>query len=156
MLVSECLVSSPLTMSKEECLEELVYKILNSNHTTAAVIDDENNLLGIVGIHDVFEKILPSYVKMGSDMGISLGAAIHEGYFDEKFEELRGLRVEEIMVVDIDYSESNDSAISAISEMVKRRRKAIPVKDDDGKFVGMVTRRSILLSVYLKKQAGSK
>jgi CBS domain-containing protein len=147
MKVSQCLVPTPLTLSKDESLEQLVYKVLDCNQTTAAVVDSNNKLLGMVGIHDIFKKILPSYIKMGTDMGINLGAAIHEGYFNEKFETLKTATVAEFMTEKVDYIVPEDTAIFAIAEMVKRKRKALPVKAENGDFVGMITRRSILVAV---------
>jgi CBS domain-containing protein len=152
MKVSQCLVPQPLTLSKDESLEQLVYKVVNCNQTTAAVVDSNNKLLGMVGIHDIFKKILPSYVKMGTDVGINLGAAIHEGYFKEKFETLKSVNISEFMTTKVDYIAPDDTAIFAISEIVKRKRKALPVKAENGDFVGMITRRSILVAVLPEKK----
>lgn len=155
MKITQCLVPTPLTLSKEESLEGLVYKVLNCNQTTAAVVDSNNKLLGMVGIHDIFKKILPSYIKMGTDMGINLGAAIHEGYFEEKFETLKSANISEFMTEKVDYITPDDTAIFAISEMVKRKRKALPVKAENGDFVGMITRRSILVAVLPDEKDGN-
>lgn len=140
MLVRDALLSNPLIVSPDTSALEFCLAVLDSNQTTAVVIDDARRLLGVVSVRDVFGRIIPHYVNMDD----KLASVIHEGYFDEKFTEFQHLPVKEIMTLDVDLIAPHDSVIKAVAML--RHRKTIPVIDD-GQFLGTITRRSVLTAV---------
>ena len=144
MNVRSAILGNSLAVNKETSVYDLVEKILGTNQTTAAVLDDDGTLVGIVGAHDVLRRMVPAYL----DMGAKLMDLIHDGYFEEKFAQFQGMKVWSIMVTQMDSLDPDDSLIKAAAMFVEKRRKSLPVLDKDGKFLGMVTRRSILSKVF--------
>ena len=57
-----------------------------------------------------------------------------------------GTRVRDFMTTELDTVSPDDTLIKAVVIIVEHRRKTLPVVQD-GKFLGMVTRRSILEKV---------
>lgn len=142
MLVMSALVPNPLTVAADASVLDLVRKILDSNQTTAVVLDAAGELLGIVSVDDVLRRVVPNYVNPDSE----LASVIHDGYFEEKFTQLAKVRVIEIMTRDVVTVAPTDTIIRAVALFVRAGHKTFPVIDN-GRFVGTITRRSILRCV---------
>ena len=142
MLVKDAMLPNPLTVGPDTSVAQFVDDVLGSNQTTGSVIDDDGRLVGVVSVLDVFRRILPSYVQPGRN----LGAMIHEGHFDEEFAALTTVPVRSIMTREVETLSPDEGIMRAIQIFVFDRYKTIPVVED-GKFVGSVTRRSVLRRV---------
>ncbi len=142
MFVRDALLEPSVTTSPRETFEELLRKLLGSRQAPAAVLDEHGSLVGLVGIHDILRKIVPHYL----DMDNKLMELMHEGYLVEHFDRLKTTHVEDFMSRKLDTVELNDTLIKAAALIVENKRKTLPVLED-GRFVGMITRRSILESV---------
>lgn len=142
MLVRVALLPNPLLASPETTVLEFCHNVLASNQTTAAVIDSESRWCGMISLTHVFRKILPHYV----DMDWKLADVIHEGYFEEKFTELQHTPVADLMERDTQTLKPDDSVIKAITLLSTAAYKTLAVVED-GKFVGTITRRSVLRQV---------
>ncbi len=143
MYVESAMVPDPTTTRPEVSFERLLAGLVSQSKSKAAVLDGEGRLVGVVGIHDILKKIVPHYVGLDA----KLMEVMHAGYFGERLVRLQGMTVGDLMSTEIDSVAPDDPLIKAVSMMVERRRKALPVVDDDRRFVGLVTRRSILLRV---------
>lgn len=141
MLARDAILPNPLTVSPDTTVLEFIDSVLNSNQTTAAVLDGDR-LVGMISVKDVFQRILPAYV----DMAGRLADVMHAGYFEEKFEKFKHTQVREIMSTEIDSIAPDDAVIQAVAMFVKQDRKTLPVLDGNT-FVGSLTRRSVLWMV---------
>ena len=128
-----------MTTTPEETFRSLLPRQLASRQATAAVLDPEGRLVGVVGIHDILRKIVPLHV----DLDRRLMDMLHEGYAEERLERLKDTCVADFMTRRLDTVAPDDFITKAVAIIVKRRRKTLPVVRD-GKFLGMITRRSIL------------
>lgn len=142
MYVSSALLPNPLIVSKDTSLLQFVQGVLDSNQTTAVVLDDAQHLLGVVSIHDILRRVLPAYV----DMDDNLVGVIREGYFEEKFAEFANIPIANIMSTKVDCLSPGDTVMQAVDFFVRKQHKTIPVIEN-GKFVGTITRRSLLRRV---------
>ena len=139
MDIRNALLSDPITTTPDETFRQLLPRLVTSRQATAAVLDDDRKLLGLLGIYDVLRKIVPHYV----DLDDKLMEVMHEDYFEERLSGLEGLQVRDFMSTSIDSVSPHDSLIKAVALIVERKRKTLPVLDERGCFLGMVTRRSI-------------
>jgi len=139
MLVRNALVADPMTTRPETSFPRLVRGLLRGAKNKAAVLDDQGMLVGVIGIHDILRNIVPLYV----DLDVKLMEVLHDGYLEQRLMRLQDKTVGDLMTTEIDSIAPDDSLIKAVSIMVKRRRKALPAVED-GRFVGLITRRSIL------------
>lgn len=142
MLVRSALLPNPLIVSPKTTVLDFCRNVLDSNQTTAAVIDDENRLCGMVSLSHVFKKMVPHYVDMNS----KLAHVIREGYFEEKFEEFKHTPVEDIMERNTRTIKPDDTVTIALELFSTEAYKTLPVVEN-GKFVGTITRRSVLRQV---------
>jgi CBS-domain-containing membrane protein len=143
MHVETAMVPNPTTTRPEVPFKRLLAGLVRSGKSKAAVLDGAGRLVGLIGVHDILKKIVPHYVGLDA----KLMEVMHAGYFGERLLRLEGMTVADLMSTEIDSVAPDDPLIKAVSVMVERRRKALPVIDADGRFLGLVTRRSILARV---------
>ncbi len=139
MYVKNAMLQDPVTTTPEETFPHLLKRLLGSRQATAAVLGPDRQLVGVVGIHDVMRKILPYYVELDE----KLAEVMHQGYLRERMARLTDTQVKDFMSRDLDTVAPDDTLIKTVGIIVEKGRKTLPVVDGD-KFVGMITRRSIL------------
>jgi CBS domain-containing protein len=142
MLVKYAMVEEPLQVSPKAGLRDILHLILETNQDTAAVVDADGSLVGVVGAHDVLRKIVPLYV----DMDEALAALIHDGYFEEHFATLKDVTAADIVNTEVDTVGPDNTLIQAATLFLTHHRRALPVIDG-GKVVGMITRQSLFKRV---------
>lgn len=140
MYVHEAMLPNPVTTQRDESFVSLLRRVVNERQATAAVLDDGGRLLGVVGIHDILRRIVPHYL----DLDLKLMEVLHASYFEERLLKFEDLPVGDMMSTDLDTVAPDDTLIKAASLIVERRRKTLPVIDAEGRFIGMLTRRSLL------------
>ncbi|MBL8729891.1 MAG: CBS domain-containing protein [Planctomycetes bacterium] len=138
MLVRDALVHSPFVVSPNATLFALVDGILAGNQTTASVVDGDR-LVGVVSATDVLKQLVPAYLAMDEN----LAHVLHASFFEEELGKLRNVQVHHAMVRDVDTLPPDASVMQAVAMFVRRGHKTVPIVDD-GRFVGAVTRRSVL------------
>jgi CBS domain-containing protein len=142
MLIRTAMVPNPLIVRADTSVVEFVDEVLGTDQTTATVVSPDSEVLGIISVTDVFRAAVPRY--LGADSHL-LGA-LHDGYFNEKFDELKAVPVSAIMATEVDTVSPDDEVTKAFSLFVYENRKTLPVVEN-GKFIGTVTRRSVLWSI---------
>lgn len=138
MLVRDALVATPFVVTPVTSLFELVDDILGGNQTTASVVE-HSLLVGIVSATDVLKQLVPSYLAMDE----SLAHVLHDSFFEEELGKLRNVLVRHAMTRKVDVLPPDASVMAAVSMFVRHGRKTVPIVEQ-GRFVGAVTRRSVL------------
>lgn len=138
MLVRDALVTSPFVVSPDTTLFELVDGILGGNQTTASVVAG-GRLVGVVSSTDVLKQLVPAYLAMDEN----LAHVLHASFFEEELGKLRNVLVHHAMERNVDTLPPDASVMHAVSLFVRHGHKTVPIVDN-GRFVGAVTRRSVL------------
>lgn len=141
MLVRDALVASPFVVAPATTLFDLIDGILAGNQTTAAVLDGDR-LVGTVSSLDVLKQLVPSYVTMNEN----LADILHATFFEEELGKLHNVLVRDVMVREVETLTPDASVMRALAMFVRKGLKTIPVVEH-GRFVGSVTRRSVLTLV---------
>lgn len=141
MLVRDALVPNPFVVAPTTTLFQLIDRILGGNQTTAAVVEGDR-LLGIVSATDVLRPLVPSYIAMDEN----LANVLHASFFEEELGKLHNVLVYQAMERDVDTLPPDASVMQAVALFVGKGRKTVPVVDGR-RFVGSVTRRSVLTLV---------
>ena len=125
MQVRRYMLQKPVTVKAHMTISEAAHLILANKISGLAVIDDENNLVGVLSELDCLQAIV-SYVYNDGDPGAAL--------------------VSDFMTKEVEVNHPNDLIIDVASSMLdhKHRRRPVVV---DGKLVGQLTCRQILKAV---------
>lgn len=128
--VSQYMSGKAISFKKEMTIEKAVEKLLDSKYIGGPVLDDVGRVIGWLSEQDCLAKMIEasyycSLVALVSDI------MVHEG-----------------LTVKADMS-----IVDLAQQMLKSKPKIYPVVNDEGMFLGLVTRKNILkaMSEQLEK-----
>jgi CBS domain-containing protein len=111
----------PVTFKKDTSLFDVIKIIVDNRLSGATVLDDEQRVIGVVSEMDL------------------LKAMTHVSYFHEG-----GGTVGDFMSTSCDLMDSHMNIVDAAQLLIKFQHRRMPIIDDNGKFVGQISARSIL------------
>lgn len=135
MRVHDVMSTGVLTTQKTETVRSIVIKMINRHCGAIPVVEDDRRLVGIVTLRDVILPLYPNY-------GDYIHDAVHSRDFvemEEDYAELLGKKVEEIMSRNPLTVSPNVPVLEAASYMGLKNFRRIPVVDNKGLLVGMVS-----------------
>lgn len=148
MYVKEIMTKDVITVSEEFNVENCARLLSENNISGLPVVDEDGKVAGMVTEGDLIRRAAdlkgPSYLEI-------LGGII---YFDTPKEVLDNLRksmgrlVRDVMTRDVETVNENKTVEEAATVLVEKKLKRLPVVSDDGKLVGIVSRKDILNYLY--------
>jgi CBS domain-containing protein len=151
MLVKEIMVEEVVTLKPDDTLKEVVQKFSKNNISGAPVINNENQVVGIVSEADIFHTLKKDsrefrMVHLFPDakmIGLSFEEVPTDKKTEEILEELGGIKVSDIMKKGVK-SVGPDDQVKAVIEIVASGViNRVPVIKD-GKLIGIVSRGDII------------
>ncbi len=130
--VKECMRHHPITVSSSDSLVTAIEIIVENKLTGLTVTDGDNNVLGVITDLDCVGAILSAIYNDGNPLHTQVG---------------------DIMIVDINSCEPQDTIIEVAESMLKHRQRRRPVLEGD-KLVGQVSSGNILWAL-LEHSRGS-
>ncbi|HEX9462752.1 MAG TPA: CBS domain-containing protein [Alphaproteobacteria bacterium] len=122
-IVPDVIGKQNLILVKADITVREAAKLMATHKIGAVMVGDETNLIGIFTERDLAFKV----VAMGRDP--------------------EGIRLSEVMTRDPDTLRPEDTAHDALQRMSQRGYRHLPVVDDSGRVVGMVSIRDIYAAV---------
>lgn len=113
------------------------------------VIDDQGKLVGMFTEKNVLSFILPSYIE-------KIGNFIYEEdpkSIKGKFAYLSKMQISQVMRRDVVTAREDSSLCEIAKDMLIRKARRIPVIDETGKVIGIVSRCDILKALSKKAEA---
>ncbi len=139
MQASAAVESKPIVLHPQQTVAEAVGALRASTQVRAAVVENGGRLIGLLGLHDVLRLLLPSYVTLDPN----LANALDEKYYAEHYAKLSKCQVSTVMLRHFVSVPPDCSLGRAMAVMTEQQWQPLPVADQ-GRFVGMLTRASIL------------
>ncbi|GAU09747.1 CBS domain-containing protein [Desulfoplanes formicivorans] len=141
MDVSKCM-KTKLILAKPECdYKSLLCKIASPMPRQVYIVDDNRKLLGIVSAVDLLKEIMPSYMNADLARSITDGA----DFLKKQVEKTKDKKARDIMVTDVVSLRPHHQLLEADALIVEKGFNTLPVLDDQGRLLGEITRRDILL-----------
>ncbi len=131
--VNDYMNRRPVTFTTEMPVAEAVERLLGGRHTGGAVIDIKNKLVGFLSEQDCIEQMIES------------------SYYREQV-----ARVKDIMRTEVLSVKSYDSILEVAQKMLAEKPKIYPVVDDDGYFLGCISRADVLYAIDVQLRDGYK
>ncbi len=148
MYIAKDIMSSPtISASKEQTVKEALDLLAKHSISGLPVVDENDKVVGIISDTDIIrfsqqKSIVP---HTGSSFWISPYSEIEElASVRSGFELLHKTQLENVMTKKV-YSVTEDTPASDVAKLMNRRNiNRIPVVNDDGKLVGIVTRADLI------------
>jgi len=138
--VRDIMTSSPKTATPTTTLDEVAKLLLSSIFSGLPVVDDSNHPVGVITQGDLV-------YRAGIPMRLGLLAASERGKLDAVLESLATRKAHEIMSSPAVSIEEDELATEAVNLMLMKKLKRLPVTDNDGKLVGIVSRLDIFRTI---------
>ena len=116
------MLKRPVTVRPDMTIYEAAHEILANRISGVCVVDDDNNLVGMLSELDC------------------LRAIVDTAYNDN---EPYGSKVEDLMTRQVDVNHVDEDIVGVASQMLDKRQRRRPIVEN-GKLVGQVTCRQIL------------
>ena len=144
MLAKDIMEQNVLYVYKDTTVEEVVKILLDNKISGVPVVDDEKKVIGVVTEADLIlkekEPRLPSYIEV-------LWSIIYiEGVkkYEEELKKMVATTVDELMTTDVLTVSENEEAEVVAKIMVEGRVNRVPIVNDDGVLVGIISRNDML------------
>ncbi|WP_048196774.1 CBS domain-containing protein [Methanocaldococcus vulcanius] len=150
MLVKD-VMKKPITVKDNDDLTEVIKLFREKRISGAPVLNDDGELVGIISESDIIKTltthdedlnlILPSPLDL---IELPLKTAIKIEEFKEDLKKALKTKVKDVMTKDVVVAKPDMTINDAAKLMVEHKIKRLPVVDEDGKLIGIITRGDII------------
>ena len=146
MLVKDFMTTKIIAAHPSDNLKDGAKKMIDNKLSILPVVDEENVLLGVLTNSDFLGKDV--YIPRAM---VSLRRLLGQIHYDQNVEDLyksaANFSIEKVMTKGLTTISPEASLNEAVNLMIKRGHKRLPVVDD-GKLVGIITRRDLVKAFY--------
>lgn len=154
MLVKEIMEKKVITLKPDDTLKDVVLKFSKNNISGAPVINNENQVVGIVCEADIFHTLKNDsrefrMVHLFPDakmIGLSFEEVPTDKKTEELLEDLGGIKVSQIMKKGVKTVGPDDQVKAVIDIVASGMINRVPVIKD-GKLIGIVSRGDIIKGI---------
>lgn len=147
MKAKDIMTREVITVKEEDTIEEVVKLILEHRISGVPVINDENEVIGIITESDLIYR--------EKDISIPAFVPLLEGFiflesikkFEDKLRKKAAYKVKNAMTTSVITVNHNEDVHRIANIMLSKKINRVPVTDDEGKLVGIITRSNILKSI---------
>jgi len=151
MQVKEIMTSEVITVSTDESVEQCAKLLQEHDISGLPVLNAAGKVAGIITEGDLIRRA--SRIKAPGYLEI-LGGLIYLGSpkkFVDELQRAMSLEAGQLMSKNVISVKPEDTVEAAATLMVEKKVSRLPVLDDNGKLVGIVTRRDIMGCLYNEK-----
>lgn len=144
MLVKEIMTKNVITVKPDASIRELAELLLEHKISGVPVVDDAGKVCGIVSEGDLMRKEIAP--QMPDELCI-LGAVIYYNglqEYREAFRKFAAMTAEQLMTEKVITIKGEEEVSKVGKIMLDKHIKRVPVLDDSGKLVGIVSRSDIV------------
>ncbi len=141
MQVKSIMNTKVKTANPDTSIRELAKIMVMERISTIPVIDQDNNLVGIISEKDILQNALPALNILMS------GSKPENRSIEDKYTKTLNLQVKDLMCVNVAKVESSMPCMIAASMMWVRNFRRIPVVTN-GKLVGIISTSSIHRAIF--------
>lgn len=143
MLVSDIMTHTPKTVSPDAKLQEVASIMCLYRIPALPVVEEDGKLVGNISEMDLLRNLFPTMED------IMAGEAVLEiGSMTSNYSASMKLRVSDLMVKNPVSVSPNQHVLKATAKMTSNRFRRIPVTDDDGKLVGVMSLGDVHKAIF--------
>ncbi len=141
MQVNKLMNTNVKTVKADTSIKDFATMIVMEHVSNAPVVDNDNNLIGIISEKDVLQNALPALNEL------MLNTKTEIGSMEDNYKETLKLKVKDLMCVNVASVQSNMPCMIAASIMWVRNFRQVPVVSQ-GKLVGIVSTSDIHRTIF--------
>jgi len=144
MNVSDIMSKNLVVLSPNATFKEVWRTIFKKKIHSVPIVGKKDVMVGIITREELLERLYPDYQELFS---------MEDEFPDfedmeKKVAVLSGMKASTLMRSHVVFVHPDTPIMRALSRMIVRRIHQMPVVDDDGKLVGMVTKGDIFISLF--------
>lgn len=112
------------------------------------IVDKRKRLVGIVSEEDLLTKLFPDYNDSIPDISATEGD--EDAEIKLKLEKLQHFTAEKVMSRRVYYARPDTHIMRALSRMIIRKVRQLPVLDNEDKLVGMISKGDIFDGLFMQ------
>ncbi len=144
MLVKEYMLTNFISVKPNVTLKEAVKQMVKKGMNSMIVVDRKKRPIGLVSSQALIKEVIPAYLK--DDPVYSQYGA--ESTFCKYAKKAQNRLVKDFMFKEIHLLKEDDTMIEAASYMIDGNRRTLPVVNDSGQLVGVITRTCLKNALY--------
>ena len=143
MLVSDIMTRNPRTVSPDNKLKEVASIMSLYRIPALPVVDEDNNLVGNISEMDLLKNLLPTMEDI-----VSGEAALEMERMVSNYSDSMDITVSDIMNNKPVSVSPDQHVLKATAKMTSHRFRRIPVADDAGKLVGVMSLGDVHKAIF--------
>jgi CBS domain-containing protein len=146
MLVKDVMSKNVITISPEDSISDAIEKMAKNNISGLIVVEGEK-VVGVISESDVlrvFKSEIPE-ISTSTSATLSIFLILEKGIKAiNEMKKIGKLKVKNLMSKRVFYVKPEDTILEAARIMSKKDVRRLPVIDENGKLVGVISRTDIL------------
>jgi CBS domain-containing protein len=146
MLVKDVMSKNVITISPEDSISDAIEKMAKNNISGLIVVEEEK-VVGVISESDVlrvFKSEIPE-ISTSTNATLSIFLILEKGIKAiNEMKKIGKLKVKNLMSKRVFYVKPEDTILEAARMMSKKDVRRLPVIDENGKLVGVISRTDIL------------
>lgn len=147
MLVQDVMSKGGAAVAPDTTYEETVQVMEEVLMSAVPVLNENDELVGIISEKDLFRALYPDY----SDYFVNPGAYNDQDTRAERVAQLRNKPISEFMTTDVETVTPDMPLMIAGGHMIAHRIHTLPVLDEAKRFLGMISREQVFREVLVEK-----
>ncbi|ADH98235.1 CBS domain-containing protein [Salisediminibacterium selenitireducens] len=146
--VKDVMTKEAVTIKPDTSVEDTAKLLLQHHFSGVPVVDDEGVLQGVVSEGDIIKRA--SHIQSPAVLEF-LGGLIYLDSPKKYMEELKqamSLTIGDLMKTEVITAHPDDSIEQIATKMLSKNIKRFPVVDEEGKVIGIISRRDIMKHLY--------
>jgi CBS-domain-containing membrane protein len=148
MIVQNFMCKNAISVTLQTPVPQIWQLILKKHIHVVPVVDKEKKVLGVIAEADLLSKLYPDYKDVIEEW------ATAEKLEDEELEEKLGLhkhqKAKDVMNKHLIFVRPDTHIMKALSKMMVKQVRSLPVLDDDNKLIGMISKGDIFDTLFKK------
>ena len=146
MLVKDVMSENVITISPEESIRDAIEKMAKNNVSGLIVVENEK-VVGIISESDVIKFLSSGFPEIKTPINVTLSIlqVLESGIkIMNEVKKIGKLKVKDLMNKRVFSVKPEDTVLEAARIMSKKDVRRLPVIDENGKLVGVISRTDIL------------
>jgi len=146
MLVKDLMSENVITISPEESIMDAIEKMAKNNVSGLIVVENEK-VVGIISESDVIKFLSSGFPEIKTPINVTLSIlqVLESGIkIMNEMKKIGKLKVKDLMNKRVFSVKPEDTVLEAARIMSKKDVRRLPVIDENGKLVGVISRTDIL------------